>query len=416
MQIKIVLIVVLFLLGCFKVLTQDSSQIHQGNEIDNFNSVPKQDSLKLIILSPRVGEIIDESEREKFGLFKTFKRFKSAILFEKVDYGYFGYILFPDEKGMIKDTLIKYNGAYLMRVSQLINNYERVMSGDYKFGNNLDSLIIVEDKNNLLSNIVFLYKNNKELKIEKTAYKQIEFQSAKDNDLLKFSNVKIDIVSRDYPRFNFGFGLRSPYSTNDLNGVLIDRQNQISSNTGFEVSSKQIVQLTPISYTIKIGADLSKEISVLFELGTNFGNSNEVDLKSVSLIALYHFNFFKVDWFNPFIGAGISNYQLSLNQNIEYNNRITENDSLGYYYYLQSIDFNNKSSSFGYNFISGFEFRTTSVLFNFSANYHLIKVFHVSSYEKDLFYGPLNFSLPSKTYKINFSGIDFGFNIAIFFN
>jgi gas vesicle protein len=114
-----------------------------------FPRIPLQaqaDKHKLVILSPRVGSMIDSSEREYFQLFPKIKDFHNAIFLENPDSTYYAWIVLKDSSGNTRDTAIWYPKGYLLMVAEKISHFEELTEGQYQMGQNPATLQVVESE------------------------------------------------------------------------------------------------------------------------------------------------------------------------------------------------------------------------------------------------------------------------------
>ncbi len=110
------------------------------------NTLFAQDSAKVVILSPRVGPVIDAAEREYFHLFQQIKDFHSAVMLENPDSTYYAWIVLEEANGNTKDTAVWYSRSYLLMLTQQINHFEELTEGKYQMGQNPATLQVIESE------------------------------------------------------------------------------------------------------------------------------------------------------------------------------------------------------------------------------------------------------------------------------
>jgi len=82
---------------------------------------------EIIIISERVGEEIDQQEREKFKLFEEIKGFQSAVHIKLPDGRYFLKITYRDEEtGELKSTRIQQSEAIIKNRGNYIDHFEEI--------------------------------------------------------------------------------------------------------------------------------------------------------------------------------------------------------------------------------------------------------------------------------------------------
>jgi len=86
-----------------------------------------QDSLAVLVLSPRVGSVIDVRERNLFHLFSTISDFRSAVFVRSTD-GVYALI----EREQRPDTTLMFNWTLLSMLSQKVDYFEDISTGRYQ--------------------------------------------------------------------------------------------------------------------------------------------------------------------------------------------------------------------------------------------------------------------------------------------
>ncbi|MDE3058563.1 MAG: hypothetical protein KGJ59_11475 [Bacteroidota bacterium] len=87
-----------------------------------------------VVLSTRVGEVIDQTERTQYNLFPADTNFVSAIFFRASDSSFFARVvsLGLDGKQVVKDR--PYPAVLLLQLAEKINHYEDLVAGNYTMG------------------------------------------------------------------------------------------------------------------------------------------------------------------------------------------------------------------------------------------------------------------------------------------
>jgi hypothetical protein len=93
-----------------------------------------QDSCKVVILGPRVGAIIDKTERDRYKLFQQFPAFESGIVLKGHASSYGVRIEYRDTDGRIRDSILVYSEQALLMVAEKINHFEDLEDGNYRIG------------------------------------------------------------------------------------------------------------------------------------------------------------------------------------------------------------------------------------------------------------------------------------------
>jgi hypothetical protein len=95
-------------------------------------SLRAQDSDKVVILTPRVGSIINQYERRRFDLFVGIKDFVQARIFVRSDSSYYARIEMSGEEGKTLDTTIAYSKDDLLILAERINHFADLQEGKYQ--------------------------------------------------------------------------------------------------------------------------------------------------------------------------------------------------------------------------------------------------------------------------------------------
>ncbi len=95
-----------------------------------------QDSLRVVILSPRVGLVIDAKERDQFNLFPLAQGFDSAVVLRNSQGLYGVFIMGTTQDGHITDTIFSYTEGVLINIAEKIDHFEEIKNGTYHIGDN----------------------------------------------------------------------------------------------------------------------------------------------------------------------------------------------------------------------------------------------------------------------------------------
>jgi hypothetical protein len=360
-----------------------------------------QPTYKILIISPKVGEVIDKSEKDYFHLFQTIKGFEQGIFFVDTSNSYYGLIEYINQNGIKCDTVINYSEAYLIRTSELIDNFEKVAAGGYQFTRSEFSFPTIDDKNNLLAAITLTSNIKTENKSEKITYKDYYKQEFKNSDLLELSDNKIDIDLNYYPRLGFGIGFSTPLSTEDINNIITSVEN-IYRNQGYDIRYNKSENNNAGYLWLNLKVLLTKNITISLNTGSTV-SEDEPNLKSVAIYGFYRYDLFKLHWFQPYAGLGVSSNVISLDQDFPYYDRVSPIDTSGGYDYLSSIQIQGEAKSIGLNFLIGIELVGSFTGLNLYTDYALINSFNVKS------------NSDPESYTMNFSGFTYGIILSVYF-
>jgi hypothetical protein len=102
-----------------------------------------KDTLHSVILSPRVGDTIDVSERDHFRLFGNVPSFFCARVFRSDSAGYLLRLTLMDPNGALRDSTAPILAATVFRWSELINHFEDILEHKFRIGSK-DATIYVD--------------------------------------------------------------------------------------------------------------------------------------------------------------------------------------------------------------------------------------------------------------------------------
>jgi len=90
------------------------------------------DSASVVILSDRVGPVIDSQEREQFRLFPGIQRFERAVVLQLPDTTFVVRFTMSEPDGRERDTMVVYGGPLLRNMAERIEHFEEIVEGTYR--------------------------------------------------------------------------------------------------------------------------------------------------------------------------------------------------------------------------------------------------------------------------------------------
>ncbi len=105
-----------------------------------------QDSLSVVILSPRVGAVIDAKERDRYRLFWDLEQFDSAVVLRNTVGSYVLYVMGMGVRQHSKDTSLSVPALLLFKYSEKIDHINEIENQTYHAGSNFPSLQILKGK------------------------------------------------------------------------------------------------------------------------------------------------------------------------------------------------------------------------------------------------------------------------------
>ena len=108
------------------------------------NSLQAQDSDKVVILSPRVGSVIDAAERERYELFPEVRDFDRAVFLQTPKKNYYAKIMFMGPDGARRDTTVQYPEGVLLLLAEKIEHFEDLKENRYHMGDQPGKIELAE--------------------------------------------------------------------------------------------------------------------------------------------------------------------------------------------------------------------------------------------------------------------------------
>jgi len=273
-----------------------------------FIAIPSlaQDSLKIIILSPKVGDVIDKNESKEYSLFKQFRNFNKVFFYKESNDRYYGRFSLTQPDGFDKDTSIHYPEITLLTLAEKIENWEKIKIGDYEWGET-PSKFTVKGEGEITFEDFLESRKTTEDSIKKV---QLSNAFSKQSNFIEFSKQSNFIEIETYPEFSAGTGLGLYYP--DFSGIknafYLAEQRLIEEGSSFEPHANDNFSVNPL-WHLFFKVTFIKEIEMLFEISDSF---SEVDFKSVLISLLYNYRIMSNKPLFVFAGAGIGRYDFKI--------------------------------------------------------------------------------------------------------
>ncbi len=269
---------------------------------------------KPVLLSEKVGFVIDKTKRTQYQMFPKIKGFIEARFYLDSNGRYFSNILFENDDNIKKDTIKYYSKEEIIRFAEQIQFFDEFQKGKHTLGNVKDSIATKDD-------VVYIVLKD----ITKPVY-YYEFQKLKQ------------ITENNYPDFGIGFSM--VHSNIDFSPVtnIIDLAENYLITQGFNIYKQNLtLNTTPVSI-FNAYVNLYKGIGLSAEIGLRkIGDSS--DFHYASLMLQYHFGIKNLEWLKPHIAIGITNYEYKvLYHYLAYNQEMTQ--------YVESISSEGGASGF----------------------------------------------------------------------
>lgn len=290
-----------------------------------------QDSAEVVILSPKIGEAIDTSEREYYHIFPAVKNFISAVIV-KLPNGKYEARFTTGSSTAQKLIFVEMPEALIYSLAEKIDHYEEIEKGTYTFGTS-PPLIQV---------------GTKIVKWEPDTLKSTISYYKPDPDLLPLAQVAPPFRISSYPYVGFGYSLT--FSTNILEDFekSFDAIETKYRSQGYSIPSHSKLNGGEIHWLT-----CNLRISSHIELLCAFGKSTADGITLAQGDVLYRYTVPKSEQIvDLFIGAGVASFELEVKRS--YKARISPISSYGEFTYLDDITVDAQCR--GFHLIGGVEF------------------------------------------------------------
>jgi hypothetical protein len=239
---------------------------------------------KQVILSEKVGVTIEKEERTNFQLLPRIKGFFEGSFYLDTAGRYFAIIQIETEDKSKKDTTIYFTEKEIIRLSEQIQFFDNIMSGEYSLGK---ALPLIKTKDN----IVYIFFNENFEGI--SAYR-------------KFPGLKQKPENKD---IEVGFGFSMGNSNIDFSAVtdFVNAAENSLITEGFSIAKPdKTLSVSPV-FIFNADINFYKGIGISTELGLrSMGDFSSFKYFSVCL--KYGFGFKNMKWLKPYLGIGVIAY------------------------------------------------------------------------------------------------------------
>jgi hypothetical protein len=162
-------------------------------------TVLAQDSDKVMILSPRVGSVIDGAERERYQLFQEIRGFDRAVFLQTPKKTYYAKIMFVGPDGKRRDTTVQYSEDSLSVLAERIDHFEDFKGGTYHAGDR-PAKIQLADSIKIMTGGTRAYGLQEQNKLRQLAERAAEHEEslpkvyAQDSDKVVILSPRIESV------------------------------------------------------------------------------------------------------------------------------------------------------------------------------------------------------------------------------
>lgn len=313
-------------------------------------SIFPQDCSKIIILSKRVGTVIDRQERDYFELFKNFDSFNSAVFYQSPEGDFYCKIIYGSSDSL-KDT------TFIVKYGQLVNTAMRIT-----YFEELKKGVTGIDPNSIGIN----YASCEEIK-NQSGGTSVWGRQKLSGDKLSLSSIKINPQDLIKQEWQYGVSAGMGYNSADFNGLskIFNILEEKIPQEGYSVT-KSNLKFSTNPLFILTGSLFYKDIlktDIEYSFSRNENKSLSFSYKSFSVSISYLFHLF--DSAQPYVTAGYIGSSFTA-KNDNYNDRVDDYSGT-----LKSItiDGNSKGLKIGGGVILNCN---DNAMFNFYCHYDLL--------------------------------------------
>ncbi len=313
-----------------------------------------QDSVKVIIVSPRVGREVDAGEREHFKVFTRIVGFDHAVFYQRTDSSYVAHVVYQSGRGVINDTLIEFSRVQLTMLAEKINHLEGMENGTYHFGDDPPKLT---------------YEDGSLVSVKRVDSPQTPSAAAivHLSEILPLVPDSISEQLLDEPSAcSIGIGL-SWYSP-DYAGLIqaYHAVEQKYLQQGYDVGKQEPAFGTSTLLWLDFGIRFTDNTRLILSGGTQLAGS--VDFKAATAVLRFSFLIPEIASFHPYVDVGVGHFRISCEQKY--------GASVGGYATLDGLLIDASSTGFSFAFGVG---GGTATNWNIYVGYQSIPTVHQST-------------------------------------
>lgn len=297
------------------------------------NSALTQDSIRTVILSPKVGPTIERDERDHYILFQKIDGFLSATFFQIPPRSFFARVKYSSANSFVRDSVIAYAESFIFMLAEKINHFEELANGKYRIGTDPAKIEIVIAKDSSLQLLLAERtipddkpkSNMQSLDVTSDSHSNIASEQKYFiyDDVLPFAK---DIQQQaDETIWSMGFGFSYASYSPDYTGINIAfnaiEDKYPNSRSGIR-SYNYAWNFSPtLSYQMKIwwkhSLALTLNVGSSIEGGEVF-NDDYFYFNTVTAEVHYSFKITGAESIKPFVGFGMGKYSFEVKRIYSY--------------------------------------------------------------------------------------------------
>jgi hypothetical protein len=198
--------------------------------------VSAQDSAKVIILSPRIGAVLDRQKRDYFQILMRVNDFESAVFYQSADKRCFAKISLRPKLVPPKDTTIYYPVGFMINISEKIDHFEDLQEGKYHMGAQPSFLASQLDT----AGARFLVQGALASQLDTSGTLSLVSPGRWKDEELPFAGDAKKYFFDDFPDWGFGLGYSAYFA--DLSSITsaLTKVESRYRNLGYEIQSNSL--------------------------------------------------------------------------------------------------------------------------------------------------------------------------------
>jgi hypothetical protein len=307
-----------------------------------------QDSMQVVILSPRVGAVITPEKANQYNIFQSYDGLQKVIVYRTSTGSFYVGIETLTKAGEVTTKLVPYPYNVLKMMAEKVDHYEEIAAGRYTMGDRPAELRFADSTK--IPAAVVPPPTAAAVTPPTTAGVVRRYGWS---DILPFAGTKPLRPERTYPLLRFGVCVSS--FSSDLNGVQQMENNLVSqfANQGYQINSDPVAGISGPIVWFSIDLLLTSSFGGVLEVG-KAGNT-AASFRSASLSFRYRLPVDLGKVVCPYVAVGVSQYSADVNQDFSHFERISPVDTNGAYWKLTGVGIHGGDRKYGGMATAGIE-------------------------------------------------------------
>ncbi len=311
-------------------------------------SAPAQDSLRVVILSPRLGPVITPAHRERFRIFQQIDRFQSAVICQARNGDYYAWIESLLPSGTVKRELQPYSYSSVRMMAEKVEHFEKIIDGTYVMGSvpvhleyaDSSTVAKMSVKPPATAPVPQVAAGGKAMTVPPPSFERYRREAAKlaQEDVLPFAGMMEKDPFERVPVLRFGVGISSfSWGGTEVQEILDLLQEQLAKE-GYTIPRYEFhgIKKNPM-LLFSIDLLVHPSWGAILEAGKVEDEGQGASFTSASLSVFYRPAKGISSVVRPYAALGAAYYRLNLKKSFMSGVRVSPIDSNGAYYRLDNI-------------------------------------------------------------------------------